>query len=68
MEQGLYLVGLHCRENWTQKQLADKVQVGQTQVSRMERGLQPISKEIAKAYVALLKVPYRHFLTINRHS
>ena len=56
------LAGLRHRENLTQKQLGELIDVKQSNISLMERGLRPIGKNIAHRLAKVLNVDYRIFL------
>lgn len=56
------LAGLRHRENLTQKQLGNIINVKQSNISLMERGLRPIGKNIAQRLAKLFKTDYRIFL------
>lgn len=56
------LSGLRNREGLTQKELGEKINVAQYHISRMERGLRPIGKKIAKRLANVFKIDYRLFL------
>lgn len=56
------LAGLRYRENLTQKELGEIIEVKQSNISLMERGLRPIGKNIAKRLAKVFKVDYRIFL------
>lgn len=56
------LAGLRYREDYTQKELGDMIGVDQANVSKMERGLRPIGKNMAKKLAKVFKVDYRIFL------
>ncbi|MGE3954283.1 MAG: helix-turn-helix domain-containing protein [Parachlamydiales bacterium] len=61
-EAGATLKGLRTREGWTQADLASRLGVNQSNVSKMERGVRPIGKEMAKRLATLFKTDYRLFL------
>lgn len=61
-EAGLALRGLRARENLTQKQLAELINVSPHHISEMENNKRPIGKEIAKRLSKALSVDYRVFL------
>lgn len=56
------LAGLRYRENLTQKQLGEIIDVKQSNISLMERGLRPIGKNIAQRLAKVFKADYRIFL------
>ena len=58
----VYLAGLRYRENLTQKELGEKIDVKQNNISLMERGLRPIGKNIAQRLAKVFKTDYRLFL------
>ena len=59
---GALLKGLRYREDMTQKEFSEKVNVKQGDLSKMENGKRPIGKNIAKRLSKLFKVDYRMFL------
>lgn len=56
------LSGLRNKEGLTQKEFGKMIDVAQYHISRMERGLRPIGKKIAKRIEEVFKVDYRLFL------
>lgn len=56
------LAGLRHRENLTQTQLGDMIEVKQSNISLMERGLRPIGKNLAYKLAKVFKTDYRIFL------
>lgn len=58
----VYLSGLRYREDLTQKELGELINVKQANISLMERGLRPIGKDIAKRLAKVFKTDYRIFL------
>ncbi len=56
------LAGLRYREGLTQKQLGGKIDVKQSNISLMERGLRPMGKNIAQRLARMFGVDYRVFL------
>ncbi len=56
------LSGLRYREDLTQQQLGEIIDVRQSNISLMERGLRPIGKNIAKRLAEVFKTDYRIFL------
>jgi DNA-binding XRE family transcriptional regulator len=56
------LAGLRHRDNLTQKQLGEMINVKQSNISLMERGLRHIGKDIAKRLAKVFKTDYRMFL------
>lgn len=61
-ESGAALRGYRLREGWTQIQLAEKIDVNQANLSKMEHGKRPIGKQIAKRLATIFKTDYRIFL------
>lgn len=59
---GALLRGLRARENLTQIEMADKIQVTQSDISQMENGARKIGRVIAKRIQKLFDVDYRSFL------
>jgi len=53
------LRGLRYRENMTQKQLADKLDIPQRHLSEMENSKRPIGKEMAKKLAKALNGNWR---------
>jgi DNA-binding XRE family transcriptional regulator len=58
----VFLLGLRTREDMTQKEFSKLIGVKQGDLSKMERGLRPIGKELAKRIAGVFKVDYRIFL------
>ena len=58
----ILLSGLRNREGWTQKELGEMVNVAQYHISRMERGVRPIGKNVAQRLAKVFKTDYRLFL------
>lgn len=56
------LSGLRYREDLTQKELGDLINVKQANISLMERGIRPIGKDIAKRLAKVFNTDYRIFL------
>lgn len=56
------LSGLRYREELTQKQLGEMINVKQSNISLMERGLRPIGKNIAQRLAKVFDTDYRIFL------
>lgn len=56
------LAGLRHREGLTQKQLGEMIDVKQSNISQMERGLRPIGKNIAQRLAKVFETDYRLFL------
>ena len=61
---GALLRGIRIRENLTQKQMAEKIQVTQSDISQMENGTRPIGKKIAKRIAEIFDVDYRSLLSL----
>ena len=59
---GLALRGARQKENLSQVQLAKKLKIDQTDLSKMEYGKRPISKKMAKRLAEILNIDYRVFL------
>jgi len=59
---GQILRGSRFKEDVTQKQLAEALNISQHHISEMENGKRPIGKEMAKRLGAFFKVDYRIFL------
>ena len=59
---GVCLSGARKKEGLTQKELASKIGVSQSNISEMENGKRPIGKMMAKKLAAVLNVGYRLFL------
>lgn len=58
----VFLSGLRNREGLTQAELGKRIDVAQYHISRMERGLRPIGKNIAQRLAKVFKTDYRLFL------
>lgn len=56
------LRGARFREDLTQKELAEKVETHESNISAMERGVRPISKKMALKLGEVLNVKYQRFL------
>ncbi len=56
------LKGLRFREGLNQVDFAEMIDVTQGDLSKMERGLRPIGKVLAKRIAKCFSVDYRHFL------
>jgi len=54
--------GIRLRTGLTQKQMAEKIGVSQSDVSKMEKGERPIGKKIAMRIGEALGIDYRRFL------
>lgn len=61
-ETGVTLRGFRLREGWTQTELAEKIDVNQANLSKMEHGKRPIGKQMAKRLASLFGTDYRIFL------
>lgn len=61
-EWAVALRGLRYREGLTQKMLGEMLGIEQTNISKMERGIRPIGKTIAKRIAKIFKSDYRIFL------
>ncbi len=60
---GALLKGLRARENLTQIELANQLQVTQSDISQMENGIRLIGRTIARRIEKLFDVDYRSFLS-----
>lgn len=58
----VFLSGLRNREGLTQKELGEKIGIAQYHISRMERGIRPIGKNVAQRLAKVFKTDYRLFL------
>jgi ribosome-binding protein aMBF1 (putative translation factor) len=56
------LRGARYKENMTQVDLAKKLKITQSDLSKMEHGKRPIGKKLAQRIASILKVDYRIFL------
>ncbi len=56
------LRGARYKENMTQVNLAKKLKITQSDLSKMEHGKRPIGKKLAQRIADILKVDYRIFL------
>jgi DNA-binding XRE family transcriptional regulator len=56
------LRGARFKENMTQVDLAKKLNITQSDLSKMEHGKRPIGKKLAQRIASILKVDYRIFL------
>lgn len=56
---GLLLKGIRCRENLTQVEFAEKIEVTQSDLSKMESGKRPIGKILAKRIADKFDIDYR---------
>lgn len=54
--------GIRLRHGLTQKQMAEKIGVSQSDVSKMEKGERPVGKTIAMRIGAALGIDYKRFL------
>ena len=61
-EQGALLYGLRMRENLNQTAFAEKINITQPELSKMENGTRPIGKIIAKRLEKVFGTPYQLFL------
>ena len=61
-EQGALLYGLRMRENLSQTAFAQKINITQPELSKMENGTRPIGKIIAKRLEKVFGTPYQLFL------
>lgn len=59
---GAILQGARIKEGLSQVELAEKLKVSQTNLSKMELGKRPIGKAMAKRIAVILKVDFRVFL------
>lgn len=59
---GLALRGLRAREGITQKELAARLGIRQHHISEMEKGIRPITLEMAKRISAAYNISYKVFL------
>ena len=59
---GAALQGARLKEEMSQVELADKLGISQTDLSKMEHGKRPIGKKMAKRLASALKIDYRVFL------
>lgn len=59
---GATLLGARIKEGLTQVELADKLKISQTNLSKMESGKRPIGKAMAKRIAKVLNIDYRLFL------
>jgi DNA-binding XRE family transcriptional regulator len=59
---GTILSGLRYREGLTRKRMAEKLGIPRRHISEMERGLRPISPEMAKLIGATFNTGHRVFL------
>ena len=61
-KHGSALRGARLKEEMSQVELADKLGVIQSDLSKMEHGKRPIGKKMAKRLAGILKIDYRVFL------
>ena len=61
-QPGLALRGARIKENLTQVDLSKILKVPQYNISKMENGVRPIGKKMAKRLADILKVDFRIFL------
>lgn len=61
-EPGLALKGARAREGLSQSELARKLGIPQSNLSKMESGRRPIGKKMAVRLARILKTDYRVFL------
>ena len=59
---GACLQGARVKEGLSQVELAEKLRISQSNLSKMELGKRPIGKTMAKRLAAILNVDYRIFL------
>jgi len=59
---GALLKGIRARENLTQVEIAEMIDVTQSDISQMENGTRSIGRNIAKRIEKLFCVDYRSFL------
>lgn len=59
---GACIQGARLKEGLTQEELAAKLDISQTNLSKMELGKRPIGKKMAKRLSKILKIDYRVFL------
>ncbi len=59
---GVCLQGARAKEGLSQVELAEKIGITQSNLSKMELGNRPIGKAMAKRIASILKVDYRIFL------
>ena len=62
LHAGSAIKGLRYREELTQAQLADMIDVRRHHISEMENGKRPVGKEMAKRLAKALKSEYKVFL------
>ena len=59
---GSALRGARLKEEMTQVELADKLKVTQSDLSKMEHGKRPIGRKMAQRLAKILNIDYRVFL------
>ena len=59
---GACLQGARVKEGLSQVELAEKLRISQSNLSKMELGKRPIGKSMAKRLASILSVDYRIFL------
>jgi ribosome-binding protein aMBF1 (putative translation factor) len=59
---GAVLQGARLKEEMSQVELAKKLKINQSDLSKMEHGKRPIGKKMAKKLSAILNIDYRVFL------
>jgi DNA-binding XRE family transcriptional regulator len=59
---GMILRGMRGRDEMTQKELAEKLEIAPTRVSEMESGSRPISVKMAKKFAEIFETSYKVFL------
>jgi DNA-binding XRE family transcriptional regulator len=59
---GMILRGFRGRDEMTQKELAEKLNIASTRVSEMESGSRPISIKMAKQLAEIFETSYKVFL------
>lgn len=60
---GVMLRGLRYREALTQAEFAQKLEITQADLSKLENGKRPIGRKLAQRIAKLFKIDYRVFLT-----
>lgn len=61
-EAGSMLKGARLKEALTQVELAEKLEIKLSDISKMEKGIKVIDKQMAKRLAQFLNVDYRIFL------
>ena len=59
---GLVMRGFRLKEEWTQEELAERLEISQTRVSELESGKRSISMAMAKRLGKAFDMPYKAFL------